>query len=74
MRFLSGHLLRPVGDWSSALLFHKIHCGAMSIDKDKYLTLLTVPELPGHHIKPNIVDTRHAAFHFGMVTNQTIGV
>ena len=22
-------------------LFHKIHCGAVSIEKDKYLTLLT---------------------------------
>ena len=25
-------------DQSSLLLFHKIHCGAMSIDKDKYMT------------------------------------
>ena len=25
-------------DQSSLLFFHKIHCGAMSIDKDKYLT------------------------------------
>ena len=31
---LSGHLLRPV----SLLLFHKIHSGAVSIEKDKYLT------------------------------------
>ena len=36
----SGHLLRPV--WSitdplSLLLFHKIHCGAVSIDKVVYL-------------------------------------
>ena len=29
----SGHLYG-----SSLLLFHKIHCGAVSIDKDKYLT------------------------------------
>ena len=26
-------------DQSSLLFFHKIHCGMMSIDKDKYLTL-----------------------------------
>ena len=25
-------------DWSSLLLFHKIHSGAVSIEKDKYLT------------------------------------
>ena len=25
-------------DRSSLLLFHKIHCGAVSIEKDKYLT------------------------------------
>ena len=25
-------------DQSSLLFFHKIHCGTMSIDKDKYLT------------------------------------
>ena len=25
-------------DQSSLLLFHKIHCGAVSIDKDKYMT------------------------------------
>ena len=24
--------------WSSLLLFHKIHSGAVSIEKDKYLT------------------------------------
>ena len=27
---------------SSLLLFHKIHCGAVSIEKDKRMTLLTV--------------------------------
>ena len=31
---LNGHLLR-----SSLLLFHKIHCGAVSIEKDKCMTL-----------------------------------
>ena len=25
-------------DQSSLLLFHKIHCGAVSIEKDKYMT------------------------------------
>ena len=29
-------------DLSSLLLFQNIHCGAVSIEKDKYLTLLTV--------------------------------
>ena len=31
-------------DQSSLLLFHKIHCGAVSIEKDKYLT-------PAHSLK-----------------------
>ena len=31
-------------DLSSLLLFHKIHCGFVSIDKDKYLT-------PAHSLK-----------------------
>ena len=38
---LNGHLLRPGGGGggqSSLLLFHKIHCGAVSIEKDKYMT------------------------------------
>ena len=26
------------GDQSSLFFFHKIHCGTMSVDKDKYLT------------------------------------
>ena len=33
----NGQLWRP-GGISSLLFFHKIHCGTMSIDKDKYLT------------------------------------
>ena len=40
---LSGHLLRPEGI-GSPLLFHKIHCVALSIEKDKYLT-------PAHSLK-----------------------
>ena len=39
---LNGHLLRPVG--TSPLFFHKIHCGAVSIEKDKYMT-------PAHSLK-----------------------
>ena len=31
-------------DRSSLLLFHKVHCGVVSIDKDKYLT-------PAHSLK-----------------------
>ena len=34
----NGQLWRPRRDQSSLLFFHKIHCGTMSIDKDKYLT------------------------------------
>ena len=30
--------LEALRDQSSLLFFHKIHCGTMSIDKDKYLT------------------------------------
>ena len=30
--------LEAHGDHSSLLLFHKIHCGAVSIEKDKYMT------------------------------------
>ena len=42
-------------DWSSLLLFHKIHSGAVSIEKDKYLTPARSLNLPGHHTVPNIV-------------------
>ena len=42
---LSGHLLRPeLRDWSSLLLLHKIHCGVVSVEKDKFLT-------PAHSLK-----------------------
>ena len=35
----------------SGHLFHKIHCGTVSIEKDTYLTpILTVWKLPSHHI------------------------
>ena len=30
--------LEALRDKSSLLLFHKIHCGAVSIEKDKYMT------------------------------------
>ena len=46
-------------DQSSLLLFHKIHCGAVSIEKGKYMT-------PAHSLKTtrpshsrNTADTRH---------------
>ena len=35
---LNGLLLKPKRDKSSFLLFHKIHCGPVSIEKDKYMT------------------------------------
>ena len=31
--------LKACRDRSSMLLFHKIHCGAVAVEKDKYLTL-----------------------------------
>ena len=34
---LNDHLLRPRGT-SPPCFFHKIHCGAVSIEKDKYMT------------------------------------
>ena len=34
---LNGHL-----NWSSFLLFHRVHCGAVSIEKDKNLNQPTV--------------------------------
>ena len=41
------------------ILFHKIHCGAMSIGKDKNLIPAHSLKLPGRHTVPYIVDTRH---------------
>ena len=45
-------------DQYSLLLFHKIHCGAVSIEKDKYMTL-------AHSLKTtrssHSADTRHTA-------------
>ena len=43
---LNGHLLRPGGTSpeSSLLLFQKINCEAVSIEKDKYMT-------PAHSLK-----------------------
>ena len=43
---LSGHFLRPEGI-DSPIPFHKIHCGGVSIEKDKYLT-------PAHSLKSTI--------------------
>ena len=67
-------------DQSSLLIFHKIHCGAVSIEKYKlvYDPLLAVWKLPGHHIVLNTADTRHRVmpwripfsrelFHIGIV-------
>ena len=41
---LNGHLLRPRGSSPPYFLLHKIHCGAVSIEKDKYMT-------PAHSLK-----------------------
>ena len=48
-------------DQPSLLLFHKIYFGAMSVKKDKHLTLLTAKKIPGHHTVPNIVDSEAVA-------------
>ena len=47
-------------DQYSLLFFHKIHCGTMSIDKDKTSTWprLRVQDLPGHHTTHSIVGPR----------------
>ena len=65
-------------DQSSLLLFHKIHCGVVSIEKTSIWPLLIVWKLPGHHIVLNTADTRHTVmpwrilfspelFHIGIV-------
>ena len=41
-------------DQSSLLLFHKIHCGAVSIEKDKYMT-------PAHSLKTTRSSRREKA-------------
>ena len=41
---LEGPSLEALRDQSSLLLFHKIHCGAVSIENDKYMT-------PAHSLK-----------------------
>ena len=43
-------------DQSSLLFFYKIHCGSMSIDKDKYLIPSQDP--PGHHTNRRISGPR----------------
>ena len=41
-------------DLSSLLLFHKIHCGAVSIDNDKYLSIsfYWLNQIFGHYLTP----------------------
>ena len=49
-------------DQSSLLLFHKIHCGAVSnclLKKTSIWPLLTGWKLPGHHIVLNTADIRN---------------
>ena len=41
---LNGHLLRPIGISPPCFSFDKIHCGAVSSEKDKYMT-------PAHSLK-----------------------
>ena len=45
-------------DQSSLLFYHKIHCGTVSIDKDKYLVRLREQDLTGHHTIHSIEGTR----------------
>ena len=46
-------------DQSSLLLFHKIHCGAVFIEKDKYMAPAHSLKTTNHHIVLNNGDTRH---------------
>ena len=46
-------------DRSSLLLYHKIRCGAVSIEKASTWPLFIVWKLLCHNTVPNIVDTRH---------------
>ena len=41
-------------DQSSLLFIHKIHCGIMSNNKDKYLSRLREQDPPGHHTTHSI--------------------
>ena len=59
LRELEWSSLEVHRDQSSLLLFHKIHCGSVSIEKDKYMT-------PAHSLKTTrsshsayTADTRH---------------
>ena len=55
-------MLEARWDQSALLLHHKIHCGTVTIDKDKYLTPAYSLKATGagHLIVFNIVDTyRH---------------
>ena len=56
--------LEACRDQSSQLLFHKIHSGAVSVEKDKYMTpdhslKLTRSSHNAQYSYLNIVDTRH---------------
>ena len=41
----------------SNLISNLVHCGAGSVEKDKYLTHAHSSKLSGYHIVPNIEDT-----------------
>ena len=51
--------LKARRDQSSLLLFYKIHCGAVFIEKDNYMTPAHSLKLPGHNIVLNTADNRH---------------
>ena len=38
------------------LISNLVHCGAGSVEKDKYFTHAHTSKLSGHHIVPNIED------------------
>ena len=44
--------------WPSLLFFHKIQCGIMFIDKNKYLTCLREQDPPGHRTTHSIAGPR----------------
>ena len=49
-----------LSDGPILLLFHKIYCCAVSVEKKEYLTAAHISKVsPGHHTVTNIIDTRH---------------
>ena len=60
---LSGHLLRPIEIRPLCFyLFHKIHCGAVSVGKDYHLTFAHSSKVTRSPHVPNTVDTMYTTY------------